>query len=105
DWLERIDERGITAQLRKRIPHRGEIDDGRYPGEVLQQHACGLEGDFLFRPVLHAPVRECEDVVALDESAVLVAQQVLEQDFEADGKSVRVSARRRREGVEAEDCV
>ena len=35
----RVDLRRITAELRHRIAHRREIDNGRDPGEVLMQHA------------------------------------------------------------------
>ena len=53
-----------------------------HAGEVLQQHAGGRERDLLLRRALHVPRRQRLDVGRLHEPAVLVAQQVLEQDLQ-----------------------
>ena len=42
---ERVDLLGVAAQRRDRLAHRGEVDDRRDAGEVLQEDARGLERD------------------------------------------------------------
>ena len=73
---------GIAAEPRDAVAHGREIDDGGHAGEVLQQHARRRERDLLLRRALDVPARERLDVGRLHEAAVLVAQQVLEQDLQ-----------------------
>ena len=57
DRLQRIDERGIAAELLHGVAHGGEIDDAGNAGEILQEDAAGGEGDFLVGLRLAVPVR------------------------------------------------
>jgi predicted adenylyl cyclase CyaB len=44
--LQRVDARGIAAELHDRVAHGGQVDHARHAGEVLQQHArerAGIE--------------------------------------------------------------
>ena len=59
---ERVDAGRVAAHLGHRVAHRGEVDDGRDAGEVLQQHAGGGEGDLLARVGLGVPAGEGLDV-------------------------------------------
>ena len=103
DRLERVDALRIAAERRDRVAHRGEIDDGGHAGEVLQQHAAGAERDLLFGVSAHVPLGQRVDVVALHERVVLVSQQILEQDLEAERQTAGVAAGRLVEGGEAVD--
>ena len=49
DRLQRVDLVRIAAEPRDAVAHRGEIDDRRHAGEVLQQHARRRERDLLLR--------------------------------------------------------
>ena len=86
DRHERVDRRRVAAHLGHRVAQRGEVDDARDAGEVLQDHARGREGDLLRRLGLRVPRRERLDVLAADADAVLVAQQVLEQHLQREGQ-------------------
>ena len=77
---ERVDARRVAAELLHRRPHRGQIDHRGHSGEVLKQHPGGHEGDLVRGGALRVPAGERADVRFLDLLAVLVAQQVLEQD-------------------------
>jgi hypothetical protein len=76
---QRIDASRITAERRHRRAHRGQVDHGRNPGEVLHQHARGREGDFTIRFGRRIPAHQRFDVGGGDDHAILVSQQVLEQ--------------------------
>ena len=67
DRLQRIDLLGIAAERGDAVAHRGEIDDARHAGEVLQQDARGHERDFLLDGARGRPARQRPDVVGLDE--------------------------------------
>src|SRR5205823_4579195 len=82
DRLQRIDFGWVAAEADDAVAHGRKIDNAGHAGEVLQQHAGGHERDFLERPAPDVPLRERVDVGLLDEAAVLVAHQVLEQDLE-----------------------
>ena len=47
--LQRIDQLGIAAERLHGVAHRGQIDDRRHAGEVLQQDAARHERDLLRR--------------------------------------------------------
>ena len=87
DRLQRIDTRRITAELYHRVAHRGEINDARHTGEVLQQHASRPERDFLVDGRLDVPVRQRFDIGPLHERAIFAAKQVLEQHAQRERKS------------------
>jgi hypothetical protein len=77
---QRVDPLGIAAQLRHRVAHHREVHDRRHAGQVLQHHPRGAEGDLGVVLARRRPAGQRRDVVAGDGDAVLVAQQVLEQD-------------------------
>jgi len=82
DGLQRVHTAWISAEAHDAVAHRGKIDDRRHAGEVLEEDARGHEGDLLLRLGRQVPAGQRLDVVAVDEPAVLTAQQVLEQDLE-----------------------
>ena len=95
----------IAAEPHDAVAHRGEIDDRRHAGEVLQQHPRRRERDLLLRPRRDVPAGERLDVVGVDEPAVLAAQQVLEQDLQRvrqprDVREAGLLERRQAEDVE-----
>ncbi len=80
---ERIDLLRIAAEILHRVPHRGEIDDCRNAGEILHQYAGRPEGDFLFgRSLVMDPLRRILDVGLAGAAAVVIAQHVLDDDFQ-----------------------
>jgi hypothetical protein len=88
DRLERVDTFRGAAEPDDGIAHRGEIDDRRHAGKVLQQHATGAEGDFLLGLAPDVPSSERFNVRSLDERVVLVAQEILEQDAQRDRQAL-----------------
>ena len=89
---QRVDLRGVAAQLGDRVAHRGEVDDRGHAGEVLHQHARGREGDLLARLRLRVPARERLDVLGAHRTIALGAQQVLEQDLQRERQAGDVEA-------------
>ncbi len=75
---QRVGARGIGAHGGKRIAHRREIDHAGHAGEILQQHARGHKADFADSRAF-AP-RYRLDIARQHALAVLIAQQVLQQD-------------------------
>src|SRR5262249_1337586 len=70
-----------------RIAHGRQIDDRRDAGEVLHQYAGGAKGDLAGRAPGLQPARHRPDILGPDRTPILVAQQVLEQDLEAEGQA------------------
>ena len=103
DRHERVDRGRVAAHVGHRVAQRGEVDDARHAGEVLQDHPRGRERDLLGRLGLGVPGRERLDVLAADADAVLVAQQVLEQHLQREGQPRHVVGRLQR--FEAIDLV
>ena len=60
---ERVDLRGVAAEVGHRVAHRGEVDDRGHAGEVLHDHARGREGDLLRRLGVRVPARQRLDVL------------------------------------------
>jgi hypothetical protein len=85
--VARVDLRRVTAHGGERLAHGGEVHHRGHAGEVLQQHARRVEGDFGVRIRLGVPGEHLLDVLALHHAAVLVAQQVLEQDLQREGEA------------------
>ncbi len=81
DRHQRVDLLGIAAEVLHRVAHRREIDHRRHAGEILHQDARRAERDFMLELALLQPLRHRDDVFLLDRAAVLVAQQVLEQNL------------------------
>ncbi|MGY4499507.1 hypothetical protein ACVWYH_003438 [Bradyrhizobium sp. GM24.11] len=86
DRHQRVDLLGIAAELLHRVTHCGEVDHRRHAGEILHQHAGRAERDLMLQRLLAQPLRDRDDVFLLDRAAVLVAEEVLEQDFHRIGK-------------------
>ncbi len=76
---------GIGAHGGKGVAHGGEIDHTGHAGEVLKQHARGHEGDFLGAGAF--AFGDERHVGGGDALAVLVAEEVLEQDADREGKA------------------
>ena len=93
--------RSGAAEVGHRVPHRGEVDDRRHAGEVLEQHAPGRERDLLRRLRRRDPARDGLDVGRGDRDAVLVPEDVLEQDPQRVREAVDVEPRLER--LEPED--
>ena len=113
DGDEGIDPGGIATEARQCITHRGQVDHGRDAGEVLHQDTLGREGDLVrrcARPLPMAfgvgpPAGHGHDVVGGDVRAVLVAQQVLEEDLDGVGKPIDVVPLGQHGRLDVEDLV
>ena len=81
-----------------------EVDDGGHAGEVLHEHAGGHVGDLAAGLGLGIPLGEELDVVGGDVHAVFAAQQIFEQDLQAEGQAAEVESARAERG-QAEDGV
>ena len=103
DRLERVDLRRVAAQPLHGVAHGGQVDDGRDAGEVLEQDPARPEGDLADRDRLGVPVGQAQDVVGGDRRAVLVAEQVLQQDLQRERQPRQVDPRVS-EAVEPEDA-
>jgi len=103
--LQRVDARRVAAERRNRVAHRGEVHHAGDPGEVLQQHARGAEGDFLLDLSLHVPRGQRLDVAFPDEAAVLVAEEVFQQDPQRKREGPGARTRQPVDGVDAVDDV
>jgi hypothetical protein len=79
---QRVDLRRVAAQLGHRVAHRGEVDDRGHAREVLHHDARRGEADLLGRLGVVVPRGERLDVLLANGHAVLVAQEVLEQDLQ-----------------------
>ena len=100
---ERVDLRRIAAERAHRVTHRGEIDHRGDPGEVLEQHPGGSERDLGGGLGRGVPPRQRLDVARGDGGAVFVAEQVLQEDLQREGKAARIEPIR--EPIEPEDLV
>ena len=95
DRHQRVDPRRILAEPGHRVAHRREIDHRRHAGEILHQNPRRPVGDLAVCP----PRRQRLDVGGAHRGAVLVAQEVLEQDLEREGEpGDRADARLGRRG-------
>ncbi len=97
---QRVDPRGVAAEVGHRLAHRCQVDDARNTGEVLHEHPRGGELDLGVGLDRGVPGGDRPDRVGGGVSAVLGAQQVLQQHLEAVGQ-VRGALHR----VEAEHLV
>jgi len=82
---KRINALGIAAHFLNGFAHRGEIDDGRDAGKVLQEDPGGHEGDFFLHGVW-LPGGESGDVVFVDEAAFFAAQEIFKEDAQGERK-------------------
>ncbi len=84
DGHERLDDLRVGAGAAGGRAHRGQIDQQRHAGEVLQQHAGNHERD-LVRPLgARLPVGQRADVLFGDLFAVDVAKDGFENDADRD---------------------
>ena len=82
---EGIDLLRIAPEAFHGVPHRGKVDDGRNPGEVLHQHPGRPEGNFLLRRTLVlTPLRRILDVGLAGAAAVFIAQHVLDDNLQGE---------------------
>ncbi|GAC1442532.1 MAG: hypothetical protein NVSMB59_05470 [Vulcanimicrobiaceae bacterium] len=77
DRLQRIDGFGIAAHIGHRIAHRGEIDDARYAGKILQEHPGRAIRDLVFAARRGIPTGELDDVVFRDATPVFESDEIL----------------------------
>src|SRR5262245_552852 len=77
----RIDLLAITAELFHRVAHGGKVDDNRNASKVLHQHARRAECDLALGGLSLEPLGYGLDVVFSDRASILIAQQILKQDF------------------------
>ena len=101
DREERVDLLRVAAEVVHRVPHRGEVDDRRNAGEVLQEDAARRERDLLRRLGARHPAGDGLDVGRRHADSVLHPQHVLEEDPERVRQAPDVVARLQR--VDAED--
>ena len=82
DRHQRIDLLRIAAKSRHRIAHRGQIDNGGHAGEILHQNPGRAKRDLAFvLALVGEPGGDTLDVLLGDRSAILEAEQVLEQNL------------------------
>ena len=94
DRDERVDPAGVATELDDGVAHRCQVDDCGHPCQVLHEHPFWAEGDLaslvarcLAVPArVRAPCRQRPDVVCGDLAAVLMAQEVLQEDLDREGE-------------------
>src|SRR5450759_1343529 len=79
---ERIDALRIATELDDRLAHRGQVDDARHAGEVLQYDSGGRECDLMRWRSIRVPGEERLDIASFDVDAVFKAQEILEQNLQ-----------------------
>ena len=87
DRHERLDDFRIAAEPLHRAAHRGEIDNQRHAGEILQNDARDDEWDLLVRRRLRVPVRQRLDIFAPNFFPVAIPQDRFEHDADAHRQS------------------
>jgi hypothetical protein len=105
DRLQRVDLVRIAAEPRDAVAHGREVHNRRNAREVLQQHACRRERNLALHRALDVPPGQRFDVGGLHEAAVLVAEEVLEQDFQGKRQPGDLGEPRALERWEAEHLV
>ncbi len=87
DGVQRIDLFRIGAELGHGVAHGGQVDHGGHAGEVLHQHPGGAEADLvLLGALVVEPRGDGLQVILAHRHAVLVAQQVLQQNLHRNGQ-------------------
>ena len=79
---QRLDACRVSADRGHRVAHCGEIDDGRNPGEVLQQDAGRHEWNLGFDGGVRLPCRERARLGVADDTTPSVTEHVLHQDLD-----------------------
>ncbi len=75
---QRIDSLRAPAHALHCFSHGGQVHNRRDAGEVLQQHTRGHEGNLFFRSP-GPPACQRADVLGMDKTAILAAQQILQK--------------------------
>src|SRR5207248_600022 len=78
--LKRIDHFWLATEVDDCVAHRREVDNTGNPGEILEENASGAEGNLTLTDVLCVPRGKSGDVVSSHGDAVLVVEEVLEED-------------------------
>ena len=81
-WRQRIDFRGVAAQVLHCFTHGGQVDDAGNAGEVLHGNARRGELDFGAGLCFRVPASQRVDLVGGDVDTVFVAQKVFSQDLQ-----------------------
>ena len=74
----------IAAEVRHRVAHDRQVDDGWDAGEVLEQDTRGHERDLGFGGGTGPPGQQRLHVRWVDHASAGMAEQVLEQDLDRD---------------------
>ncbi len=87
--IERVDQLRVASQRFDAVPHRGKVNNGRNPGEILHQHAGRTIGDFArVFPAVFGPIGKGFDVVHTDRSpAIFKAQHVFQHHLKGRGQA------------------
>ena len=86
---QRVDRGGVAAQATHGLAHGGQVHHGGHAGEVLHDHARRGELDLGVGLGLGVPAGQRAHVVCGDVRPVLGAQQVLQQDLQAERQRLR----------------
>ena len=97
---ERVDLGRVAAEGLHGLAHRGQVHHGGHAGQVLQDDPGRGELDLGVGFLGRIPLGQRVDVALGDVGPVLVAEQVLEEDLQAEGQRVRS-----RYGVQPVDLV
>ena len=81
---QRVDPGRVTTDPLHGLAHRGEVHHRRHPGQVLEDHPRRRERDLGIRLGLRVPLSEGGHVLRGDVASVLVPEQVLQQNFQAE---------------------
>jgi hypothetical protein len=100
---QRVDPLRVPAHPLRRVAHRRQIHQRGDAGEILQEHPRRAEGDLAVRRLFRRPVRERPDVVRRDRGAVLVAQEIFEEDLDGEGEAGDLSDAALFERLQAKD--
>src|SRR5207247_8023888 len=77
EWLNDF---GVAAESLDCAAHRGQIDNQRHAGEILENDTCHDEWNFFVRRLLRVPVCQRFYIFAPDFLAVTIAQYRFEHD-------------------------
>src|SRR5438046_712693 len=81
DFRKRVDFFRIAAQRLHGIAHGGKIDHSRHAREILHKHPCRSERNLALRRSFLKPFRKGADVACFNDPAVLMPQEILNQDL------------------------
>ena len=88
--LQGIDLPGVSAHALDGVPHGGQVHHRRNAGEVLEENPRRHEGDFLLNLGPRIPSRQVFNIFLFYKPPIFIAQQVFEQDFQAEWQAGRI---------------